>query len=100
MGGEPEFDLLSFGRRGPGVRAHIPSEWLAAIRRTTERSPEVMLKVLSCGATSARATSKHVKYISRRGTLDVFTDSGEVQGKDLDEALDDWNLDLEESRPR
>src|SRR5580658_1733401 len=54
-----------------------------------------MVKV-SGGATSSRGALAHLKYIDRRGQLEIETDQGEtVQGEEAENTLvDDWELDL------
>jgi hypothetical protein len=70
------------------------------ITRTVRRAPEVMVKVLSRGAESAKAVRKHLDYIGRKGELVLETDDGErIQGRDAGEQLvNDWDLDLESDR--
>jgi len=40
------FDLLSFGRAGPGRRDRLSPAHIEQIARTVARTPEVMIKVL------------------------------------------------------
>jgi hypothetical protein len=91
--GQPLLDIASYGRRGPGAR-WSPHE-LELITYTARRTPEVVVKV-SGGATSRRGALAHLKYIDRRGQLEIETDQGEtVQGKEAQNTLvDDWELDL------
>ena len=93
------FDLVSHGRRGPGRRDHLSPAQLEQIARTVRRTPEVMVKVLSTGATRVGHVKKHVDYIGREGELDLQTDDGEkLRGDAASELLEDWNLDVEENR--
>ena len=64
------------------------------VHRTLRGSPEVMVKVLSQGATDAKSVAKHFAYLSRRGELEIETDDGEpVQGKKAEkEVLEDWEI--------
>jgi hypothetical protein len=89
----PLLDIASHARRGPGTR-WSPQE-LELITHTARRAPEVMVKV-SGGATSLRGAMAHLKYIDRRGRLDIETDEGEVvHGNDAEKCLiADWELDL------
>jgi hypothetical protein len=86
-------DIASFARRGPGAR-WSPQE-LELITLTARRTPEVMVKV-SGGATSPQSALAHLKYIDRRGGLEIETDQGEVvHGNDVEKSLiTEWELDL------
>ncbi|MBS1994787.1 MAG: relaxase/mobilization nuclease domain-containing protein [Cyanobacteria bacterium SZAS LIN-2] len=88
-------DLVSYGRRGPGVPSRFSPEQLAQISRTVRRVPEVMVKV-SGGGREAGAVQAHLAYMGRRGKLEIETDDGRVlTGKGAArELVDDWNLDL------
>lgn len=98
----PLLDIVSYGRKGPMRRDRLSFEQLDHIRRTVERVPEVMIKVLSKGGRDSKAVGRHLEYLSRRGELDLETDEGErVTGKDaLGRLLKDWNLDVDEHRRR
>jgi hypothetical protein len=100
MAPELPFDLFSFGRRGPGQRSHLPRSWLETIARTNRRTPEVMLKVLTRGATDAKAVGKHLMYVSRGGSVELLWDSDIAEGVDPKAIVEDWDLDLEEARAR
>lgn len=95
----PLLDIASYARRGPGAR-WSPEE-LELITLTARRTPEVMVKV-SGGAKSLQGALAHLKYIDRRGDLEIETDQGEVvQGKDAEESLiADWELDVEAAEAR
>jgi hypothetical protein len=94
---EPLFDLLSYARRGAGRRDRVTPTDLSQIARTVGRTPEVMVKVLSRGASGLTAVRKHLEYIGRKGKVDLETDGGEklASAKDI---LDDWDLELDEYR--
>jgi hypothetical protein len=98
----PLFDLVSHGRRGPGPDRGLTPQDIAVIARTVRRTPEVMVKVLNRGGGDLRAVGRHLNYISRKGTLELETDEGErLSGRDSAAAvLDNWDLDLEETRSR
>ncbi len=93
---EPMFDLLSYARRGPGRRDSLSPTDIRQVARTAGRTPEVMVKILSRGANDLTAVRKHLDYIGRKGKVDLETDDGEK--RTLDELLDDWDLDLDETR--
>ena len=45
--GVPLLDIVSLGRRGPhGAGGRLTAEQIEQIRRTVQRAPEVMVKVL------------------------------------------------------
>jgi hypothetical protein len=69
------------------------------VARTAARTPEVVVKVLSGGATSAKAVMRHLDYVGRKGEVELHTDDGEaLKGRDAATELpEDWNLDLEEA---
>ena len=90
-------ELWSRGRKGPFAPPHFsPSspESMAALQRTLDRVPEVMVKVTGGGRDTGTAKA-HIDYIDRHGQLDVLTDEGEVlKGKDVSDFLvNDWKLD-------
>src|SRR6185503_593160 len=98
----PLLDLVSLGRKGPGRRDRLSLLDIEHVRRTVERTPEVMVKVLSKGGQDAKAVRRHLDYLSRRGDLELETDDGErIAGKDAQKALlEDWGLDMYEDRRR
>jgi hypothetical protein len=93
---EAAFDLVSYGRRGPGQPTRFTREQIEQIARTVRRVPEVMVKV-SGGAKTTRGAEAHFQYISRQGELEVETDDGErLQGKDVAAMLvEDWDLEID-----
>ena len=96
---ELAFDFRSHGRLGRTDRMHLSPAQAQMVARTAARTPEVMVKVLSGGATSAKAVQRHLEYIGRKGEVDLLTDESEAL-KDRSAAgrlPDDWNLDLEEA---
>ncbi len=94
--GEGLFDIVSYGRRGPGRPTHFAREQVEQIARTVRRVPEVMVKV-SGGAKTTSGVMAHFQYISRHGELEVETDDGErLQGKHVAAKLvEDWDLDID-----
>jgi hypothetical protein len=67
---------------------------MAALQRTLNQAPEVMVKVTGGGRDTGTAQA-HIDYIDRQGQLDVLTDEGEwLNGKDVSQFLvEDWKLD-------
>ena len=86
------FDLVSYGRGAP--RAFTPRQ-IEQLRLTVHRAPEVMVKV-SGGGKDAGSVEAHLRYLDRKGELDIETDDGRVlQGEGAARALiEDWNLDV------
>jgi len=96
---ELAFNFRSHGHYGRTDRTRLTLAQTALVSRTAARTPEVMVKVLSSGATSAKAVRRHIDYVSRKGEVELHGDEGEVfQGSSATDALpEDWNLDLEEA---
>lgn len=96
---ELAFDFRGHGHYGRTDRTRLTPAQTALLLRTAARTPEVMVKVLSSGATSAKAVQRHIDYVSRKGEVALQCDEGEVlQGRSATATLpDDWNLDLEEA---
>lgn len=97
-----KFDLFSYARRGPGRRDYLSPAEVAQIARTVHRAPEVMVKVLTRGATDLGAVRRHLDYIGRKGEVELETDDGRslVGPGAGDELPDDWNLELEQGGSR
>jgi Relaxase/Mobilisation nuclease domain len=98
--GDPLFDLVSHGRGGPReTGGRFTSAQIDQIRRTVQRSPEAVVKVLPRDSNDLKAAGKHLDYIGRYGKLELETDDGErLQGRRGKELLDDWDLDIDEAR--
>lgn len=94
--GQLAFDIVSYGRRGPGRTDRLSTDQVEQISRTVRRVSEVMVKV-SGGGTSASAVAAHLRYVDRRGRLEVETDDGDqLRGRGVEKALiDDWDLDTD-----
>jgi MobA/VirD2-like, nuclease domain len=100
--GRALLDIRSLARRGPGRRDHLSSPEIELIARTVNRTPEVMVKVLTRGGQDLGAVRRHLEYLDRKGELEIDTDDGErISGKGVErELLEDWDLDIEEDRRR
>src|SRR5688500_16892214 len=96
-GQKPLLDVVSYGRRAPGHGRTFTSAERAQIGRTVARVPEVMIKVTG-GGRSVGAVWRHLRYIDRRGGIELETDDGErLQAKGAEKALlEDWGLALQE----
>lgn len=97
---EPLLDIVSYGssalhENGPRL---TPGQ-VAQVRRTVERVPEVMVKVLPRSSNDLKAAGKHLDYISRHGTLPLEMDGGEdLEGRKGMAVLDEWDLDIDDLR--
>ena len=98
--GEPLLDIVSYGSgalRENGGRL-IP-EQVEQIRRTVQRVPEVMVKVLPRASNDLKAAGKHLDYISRHGELPLEADDGErMEGRRGNGLLAEWDLDIDDVR--
>jgi hypothetical protein len=98
--GEPLLDIVSYGRGGPRENGgrFTPAQ-VEQIRRTVQRVPEAVVKVLPRDSNSLKAAGKHLDYIGRYGMLELEGDGGEcLQGRVGKALLDDWDLDIDEDR--
>jgi Relaxase/Mobilisation nuclease domain len=97
---EPLFDLVSHGRGGPRETGrHFTPAQVEQIRRTVQRAPEAVVKVLPRGSNDLKAVGKHFDYIGRYGKLELETDDGErMSGSGGRALLDDWDLDIDDVR--
>ncbi|MDH4260553.1 MAG: relaxase/mobilization nuclease domain-containing protein [Gammaproteobacteria bacterium] len=69
------------------------------LRRTVQRVPEVMVKVLPRASNDLKAAGKHVDYISRHGKLALEADDGEpLEGRNGHALLEAWDLDIDDVR--
>lgn len=98
--GRPLLDIASYARRGPGHRDRLSAAEIAHIGRTVQRTPEVMVKVLSTDSNNQRSVARHLNYIGRYGELELETDDGgRLQSRDAGQQLaHDWDLDLDQDR--
>lgn len=96
---ELAFDFRAHGRHGRSDRLQLTPAQARMVARTAARTPEVMVKVLSSGAASAKAVQRHLDYVSRNGKLEMLADDGErITGKDAGDSVSyDWSLRLEEA---
>jgi relaxase-like protein len=98
--GEPLFDIVSYGRGGAreGSRRLMP-EQVEQVRRTVQRAPEVVVKVLPRNSNDLKSAAKHLDYITRNRALALEGDSEPAasvgNGMTL---LEDWDLDIDGDR--
>jgi hypothetical protein len=98
--GEPLLDIVSYGSSALHENGgRLTPEQVEQIRRTVQRVPEVMVKVLPRASNDLNAAGKHLDYISRHGKLPLEADDGErmegLHGKAL---LEEWDLDIDDVR--
>lgn len=98
--GEPLLDLVSHGRGGPRENGgRLTPEQVDHIRRTVQRVPEVMVKVLPRASNDLNAAGKHLDYISRYGKLPLETEDGErIESQRGMAILEEWDLDIDDVR--
>jgi len=96
---EPLLNIVSYGRGGPRAEIRLSLAEVDHIRRTVQRAPEVMVKVLSRASNDLKAAGKHIDYITRKGELGLETDDDtrleHVSGMAL---MEEWDLDLDDVR--
>src|SRR5690349_1862677 len=98
--GEALLDIVSYGRSGPRENGgRLTTEQLEHIRRTVQRVPEVMVKVLSRASNDLNAAGKHVDYIGRYGELKLETDDlYPLDGRSGQNLMEDWDVDVDDVR--
>jgi hypothetical protein len=98
--GEPLLDIVSYGRSGARENGgRLTHAQIEQIRRTVQRAPEVVVKVLPRASNDLKAAGKHLDYISRSGKLDIETDDGErLHVRSGSALLHDWDLDIDDMR--
>jgi len=76
--GEPLLDIVSYVRGGPRENGgRLARDQIEQIRRTVQRAPEVVVKVLPRASNDLKAAGKHLDYISRYGRLAIEADDGD-----------------------
>ena len=97
---EPLLDIVSYGGGGPRENGgRLTMAQIEHIRRTVQRAPEVVVKVLSRASNDLKAAGKHLDYISRYGELGLETDDGESrEGESEMTLLKEWDLDIDDAR--
>ncbi len=99
--GEPLLDIVSYGRGvAPASGVRLTPSQADHIRRTVQRVPEAVVKVLPRDSNDLNAAARHLNYIGRYGNLELETDDGErAQGKKIGKSLlEDWDVDIDEVR--
>lgn len=98
--GEPLLDIVSYGRGGPHENGgRLKPEQIEQIRRTVQRAPEVMVKVLPRASNDLKAAGEHLDYISRYGKLELEVDNGErLESRAGNALLEEWDVDIDDVR--
>ena len=92
--GPASLEVVTHGRRASGASATLTAGQIEQIRRTIQRTPEVVVKVTG-GGRNVDAVAAHIAYISHHGRIELETDDGQrVSKDDQRELLNDWHLDL------
>ncbi len=96
---QPLLDIASYARGGPGAANRLTPEQVEQIRRTVNRAPEAVVKVLPRSSNDLKAVGKHLDYIGRQGHLALESDDGQqLHGRIGKELLEDWDLDIDDVR--
>src|SRR5882672_1486466 len=97
---EPLLNIVSYGRGGPRENGgRLTTAQVEHIRRTVQRVPEVVVKVLSRASNDFGAAGKHLDYIGRYGELGLETDDGEQrEGRIGMTLLNEWDIDIDDAR--
>jgi hypothetical protein len=96
---EPLLNIASYARGGPGAVNRLTPEQVEQIRRTVNRAPEAVVKVLPRSSNDLKAVGKHLDYIGRQGRLALESDDGQqLHGRIGKELLEDWDLDIDDVR--
>ncbi|QOJ31424.1 MAG: relaxase [Gammaproteobacteria bacterium] len=94
--GEPLLDIASYARGGMRPPDRLTPAQVEQVRRTVQRVPEAVVKVLPRDSNDLKAAGKHLDYIGRYGELELEGDDGErLQGCIGNALLEDWDLDLD-----
>lgn len=98
--GEPLLNIVSYGSSALHENGgRLTPEQVEQIRRTVQRVPEVMVKVLHRASNDLKAAGKHLDYISRYGKLPLEIDDGErTEGRCGKALLEEWDLDIDDVR--
>lgn len=99
---EPLLDIVSYGGGSSPDSSHrLTSTQVDHLRRTVQRTPEVVVKVLSRASNDLKAAGKHLDYIGRYGELGLETDIGESQEGGVGTTLlEEWDIDIDDMRRR
>jgi hypothetical protein len=97
--GEPLFDIASYARGGMRPPDRLTPAQVDQVRRTVQRVPEAVVKVLPRDSNDLKAAGRHLDYIGRYGELELEGDDGErLHGRIGNALLEDWDLDLDDVR--
>ena len=97
---EPLLNIASYARGGPrDASSRLTPAQVEHIRRTVQRAPEAVVKVLPRGSNTLKAAGKHLDYIGRYGALELEDEDGKrLPGRIGKAVLEDWDLDIDDLR--
>lgn len=99
--GEPLLNIASYARGKAMPADRLTPSLVEHIRRTVQRVPEVIVKVLPRNSNEVGAAAKHLDYIGRYGELELEDDDGQrLQGRIGKTLMEDWGLDLDAAQDR
>jgi hypothetical protein len=98
--GVPLLDVVSYGRGGYRDNGgRFTPDQIEQIRRTVQRAPEVMVKVLPRASNDLKAAGQHLDYITRYGQLALETDDGDrLEAEKGKSVLEGWDVDIDALR--
>jgi hypothetical protein len=97
--GEALLDIASYARGGMRPPDRLTRAQVEQVRRTVQRVPEAVVKVLPRDSNDLKAAGKHLDYIGRYGELELEGENSErFQGRIGNALLEDWDLDLDDVR--
>ncbi len=99
-GGAPLLDIVSYGRGASHDNGgRFTPDQIEQIRRTVQRVPEVMVKVLPRASNDFKAAGQHLDYITRYGQLALETDDGDrLEAENGKAVLEGWDVDIDALR--
>ena len=99
--GEPLLNIASYARGKAMPPDRLTPSLVEHIRRTVQRVPEAVVKVLPRGSNDPGAAANHLDYIGRYGELELEDDDGQrLHGRIGKALMEDWDLDLDRAQDR
>lgn len=93
--GEPLLNIASYAKGGPRASDRLARETVEQVRRTVNRTPDVLVKILPRSSNDLKAVGKHFDYIGREGALVIEGDGREeLSGRSGQAISEDWDLDI------
>ena len=91
-------NICRYARGGPHEMVVMTPAQVEQIRRTIQRAPEAVVKVLPRASNDLKAAGKHLDYIGRYGELELEGDDGERDGQNGKAVLEGWDVDIDDLR--